>query len=179
MANFIDYIAWRGDVSFSGSPCNDVDNLIFCELTYLDLGSIVAPFDSGERITLSAVCDRYLELGIAQSNLENDPKELLVAAAGCKRFCNVELGSYANDIDKERQLQFSAVTFYLDDESAFVAFRGTDNTIVGWREDFNFSYLESTPGQRLAAEYLDCICADFTGPIRVGGHSKEGTSRYT
>ncbi|MCR5845170.1 MAG: DUF2974 domain-containing protein [bacterium] len=174
MANFIDYLAWRGDVPFTGSPCNDVDNLIFCELAYLDLEGIVAPVGSDERITLAGVCGRYLELGIDQSCFDNDPKELLIAAAGSERFASVELASFANDVDKEQQHQFSAVTFYLPDGSAFVAFRGTDNTIVGWREDFNFSYLESTPGQRLAVEYLDGICASFDGPVRVGGHSKGG-----
>ena len=35
MANIIDYMDWRGDVPFSVSPFNDIDNLIFTQLSFI------------------------------------------------------------------------------------------------------------------------------------------------
>lgn len=68
----------------------------------------------------------------------------------------------------------AAVTLWPGDGTVYVAFRGTDNSLAGWKEDFTFSYLTETPGQRMAVEYLDDHFRDGSLPIRVGGHSKGG-----
>ncbi len=94
-------------------------------------------------------------------------------AAVSKRFCYIQVGGYTNKIDHDKQVQFSAVTFHLPDQSLYVAFRGTDNTIVGWREDLNFSFME-TEGQKEAVAYLNDVAKKYKGLIRVGGHSKGG-----
>ena len=71
-------------------------------------------------------------------------------------------------------MQFGALTFRLSDGSLFVAYRGTDDTIVGWKEDFNMTFLSHVPAQERAAAYLNDIAARHMGPIRTGGHSKGG-----
>jgi hypothetical protein len=91
-----------------------------------------------------------------------------------RRYGGMKLTGYVNDIDTDFQSQFSAVTCLLGDGTAFVAFRGTDNTIVGWKEDFNMSFLHQTPGQIKAAEYLDQNFYGKNVTLRVGGHSKGG-----
>lgn len=173
MANILDYIDWRGDLSFAENPVNEVDGLIFSTLSYLDMDDI-APASLLDAIPLSALKDRYDAAGKDQSALITDPSVLLERACASERFENVKVGGYQNIIDEEKQIQFSACTFLLDDGTAFLAFRGTDDTIVGWKEDFNFSLSAPTPGQKLAAAYVDRISKETDLPLFVGGHSKGG-----
>ena len=94
--------------------------------------------------------------------------------AKTRRFGNVTLSNYVDQIDFNEQSQFCAVTAALDDGSVFVAYSGTDNTIVGWRENFNMGFLNETPGQLKAVEYLNSVVPPLKGQIRLGGHSKGG-----
>lgn len=167
----MDYLAWRGDITFRERPLNEIDNLVLAELSYAEMEDIV-PEKGGGTVPLREVAAAYREKGY-QSVLINDPGPLLAAAGESMRYAPVRAGSYVNHIDPDRQVQFSAVSFYLPDGALYVAFRGTDDTIVGWREDFNFSFTE-TPGQTDAAAYLNEVGAAFDGPIYVGGHSKGG-----
>lgn len=91
-----------------------------------------------------------------------------------KRFRNLELNYYVNVIEERWETQFSAVTFTLGDGSHYVAYRGTDETIVGWKEDFNMAFLTPVPGQAISVEYLNRVAGRFGGPLYVGGHSKGG-----
>ena len=91
-----------------------------------------------------------------------------------KRFRNLELNYYVNVIEERWETQFSAVTFTLGDGSHYVAYRGTDETIVGWKEDFNMAFLTPVPGQAISVEYLNRVARRFGGPLYVGGHSKGG-----
>ena len=178
MSNFLDYLDWRGDLPFSRDPFNEVDNLILSEIAYAELGGIVpAPGEEGS-VTLREAAERYEAEGRDQSHMANDPGPLLLRAGKSERFGTAKLSAYAEQTDTAEQLQFAAVTAELSDGSVFVAFRGTDNTIVGWREDFNISVLPETPGQRLAAEYLNEAAARFAAPLRVGGHSKGGNLAF-
>lgn len=170
--NILDYLDWRGDLSFSLSPFNEVDNLIFSTLAYLKLDGIVG-FSDRKKHTLKSVLCAYLDAGVDQSHLSNDPLPLLQKCAQSRRYDNVRVRWYENQVDEARQIQFAAVTF-LTDAFACVAFRGTDNTLVGWREDCNFSFLAHTPGQREAAKYLDRVAQKTALPIIVCGHSKGG-----
>lgn len=173
MPNMIDYLAWRGDLTFSENGFNEVDNLIFSELAYVDMDGI-APSDKDSLITVADIYPAYKKARHDQSYLVNDPYSALKKSAGTKRFGGIKLGGYVNRVDIKEQLQFSALTFLLDDGTAYVAFRGTDNTIVGWHEDFNMNYLPETPGQSAAADYLDAVLSATNRPVRVGGHSKGG-----
>ena len=170
--NILDYLDWRGDLTFAERPFNEVDNLIFSELAYAEMENIV-PESFAFTVSLRTLCESYLALGY-QSVLINDPLPLLQKAAVCERYRDVRVGGYLNRVDEGEQMQFAAMTFALGDGTLYAAFRGTDNTIVGWREDFNISFLPETPGQAEAAAYLNRLAAAFTHPIRVGGHSKGG-----
>ena len=177
MANIHEYLTWRGDVPFSVSPFNEVDGLVLSELIYADFNGIVA--ESGERVTIEEARRRFWnkhtpEEIMAQPTYTKTAPFLLDGMAGKARFGGTVLSDYWDIIDTEADVQLAAMTFYLPDGTAFVAFRGTDSTVVGWKEDFNLSYLPETEGQRRAAAYLTEHFAGNSLPIRVGGHSKGG-----
>lgn len=91
-----------------------------------------------------------------------------------KRFRDLRLNYYVNVIEEQWETQFSAVTYTLGDGTHYVAYRGTDETIVGWKEDFNMAFLSPVPGQAISVEYLNRVAEKFGGPLFVGGHSKGG-----
>ncbi|WP_407723746.1 Mbeg1-like protein [Ruminococcus sp. JL13D9] len=171
--NMLDYIDWRGDLTFEQDGFNEVDNLVFSELAYTDMRDIV-PEDGSRALTVAQVYGEYKAAGIDQSLMMNDPLPVLEKAAQSPRFKDITVKWYVDKIDTEQHLQFAAVTFIISDKLAYVAFRGTDNTIVGWREDFNISFLSETPGQTEAVAYVNRIAKLTDCKLIVGGHSKGG-----
>ena len=177
MTDIFDYLKWRSDVPFSVAPFNDVDNIILSELSYSDFSGIVSSDDSS--VSLSQVCERFFLMHdrseIIQNTAFNAKAPLLMEymVSGC-RFGNMYLHRFVSKLDEEKTAQMSAVTYLLDDGSAYVAFRGTDNTLVGWKEDFDMGCLSETRGQQLAVDYLKLIAKEINRPLRVGGHSKGG-----
>ncbi len=178
MANILDYIKWRGDLSLSASPFNEVDNLILAELCFIDFENIVPPPDEKGKITLRDAAEAFFEkhegekisLGLF---VPSAIVELLREAAKSKRFSEIKLSAFVNIIDEEKEMQFSALTYHLTDKTKYIAFRGTDDTIVGWKEDFNMALMNEVPSQRAALEYLIKASKGFH-KLRVGGHSKGG-----
>lgn len=179
MANIIDYLQWRGDIPFSVDPFNEVDNLILSELVYTDFSSIVPGVGTRDTVTITQACEAFFSVHSEEELMEKVSSTkvapfLMRYLTESKRFSSMRLTGYVDEIDKEFQSQFAAVTYLLDDGTTFVAFRGTDSTIVGWKEDFNMSFLYQTHGQMQAAEYLSRQCRGMRRGIRVGGHSKGG-----
>jgi len=174
LANIMDYIAWRGDIGFALSPFNEVDNLIFSVLAYIDFDGIVPNDGEQGTVTLRQAWERFLREGREIKNLLFDPKPLFERAALSERFGGVRVGRYVREISLEEQFQFAAVTFFPGDGTVYAAYCGTDDSIAGWREDFNFGYMERTRGQILAEEYLNSLMGECKMKVRVGGHSKGG-----
>ena len=173
MASILDYLDWRGDLLLTERPFNEVDNLILSVLAYTNMDGLVSN-RFAETVTLRDLLPAYLKAGYDQSNVVNDPLPLLKKAAAAPRFQNTLVSAYVNRVDPGQQVQFSAVTFHLEDGTLYLAFRGTDNTIVGWREDFNISFLTETPGQSEAIAYVKRVAEESALPLRLGGHSKGG-----
>jgi len=179
MANIFDYITWRGDLHFSQSPFNPVDNIIFSQLSYLPLDGI-APGEDGY-ITISRAAELFNEKlqnnpGAQAIVFKEDPA-LLGAMGSSRRFGDCRLFGYVNLIDIEREIQFAAVcvdTADTGDDSCFIAYRGTDLTLIGWKEDLNMSFSEAVPAQIEAVHYLEKMAQKIKCPLRVGGHSKGG-----
>ena len=179
MANVFDYIKWRGDLSFEQSPLNEIDALIFCELSYIFFEGIV-PEDLDEGyVTLAEAAEVFFErnAGLDEIRLgELVPKEIVPLfriAAASKRFENIPLAHFVNVIDDETVEQFSAISFFPNSDSVFIAYRGTDDSITGWREDFRMAFLTPVPAQKHAEEYL-YKAAEGAKTIYIGGHSKGG-----
>jgi len=172
--NMMDYIDWRGDLSMAVAPFNEVDNLILSEIAYTDFDNIVKGLQSDKTITLSEAHEAYTTLKVKQDFIGHDPRKVLKKAAEAERFKNIRLGYYEKEIDVKKEVQFTALTYFLEDGTIYVAYRGTDSSIVGWREDFNFVYLKRTEGQNNARNYLSKVCNKVDKAVRVGGHSKGG-----
>ena len=178
MANLFDYLAWRGDLPFSVSPFNEVDNLILSMLSFINYTDIVPTGILGTPVKLSKCHEIKKDRGISSESFGKIiPKatyDLFVAAAESKRFSDVFVTYYKEETRIRETKQFAAVTFILPDNSLFVAYRGTDDSIVGWREDFNLSFTSQTMSQKAALDYLTNIASVYRGKIRTGGHSKGG-----
>ena len=171
MEDMLDYLSWRGDILFSQLPPNPVDALIFSSLSYIRFQDIV-PDSPSRRITLEDAALMLLDEPEPQSRCRvKADLELLFAASRSPRFGRAGLSFYQDVFIPEEDTQFAAVTFYLEDGSAFLAFRGTDSTLVGWKEDFNMTFQESIPAQRLATEYIKVFASVSDAPMRLGGHS--------
>ncbi len=172
--NVIDYIRWRGDLSFSQDPPNGVDALIFSSLIYIQYAGRVAA-QPGVPMLLRDAAEEYFALEDHESRVrvKND-LELLQEAARSIRFGLTRMVCYRDLLIPEQDTQFAAVTYLLDDGSALLAFRGTDYSLTGWKEDFNMSFQQTVPSQRLALQYTREVAAEYMLPLRLCGHSKGG-----
>lgn len=177
MGNILDYIQWRGDLSFEQSPFNEIDNLIFSSLSYLNLDGIEEVRGS-HALALPELAELFFAMH-TKEELEADKSfvspvpYMMRDMAGCRRFQGCMIRNYVNEILTKEEKQFSAMEILLEDGSTYVAFRGTDDTIVGWKEDFNLCN-GVVPAQQRAAEYLEQTGSDTDRMLRVGGHSKGG-----
>ena len=177
MANLFDYVKWRGDLSFSASPPADVDASILSMIVYVDFGKLCG----GKRMTLRDAAENYcpdarydkvkLGLIIPSKNIN----KLFCSAAKCERFGRIEVADYVEYTSVDDRCQFAAATFLTPGKLAFVIFRGTDDTLVGWQEDLCLSYMDSIPAQKMAADYLRSASERYPDKkFYVAGHSKGG-----
>ena len=181
MGTVYDYLTWRGDLTFRKVPFGEVDSLILSMLSYLDMKDIVpAPGREVEFPSVWAASKEYLErypdpkkakMGVL---IPKDIVKMMRAMRSTKRFGPLKMCNYINLIDPETELQFSAVTFLLGDGTAVVTYRGTDDTLVGWKEDMNMCFLPVVPAQLKAVEYLHTVATTHTGKLILTGHSKGG-----
>ena len=131
MADMLDYLAWRGDIEFTQMPVNPVDALIFSTLSYIDFKDIV-PDNPMQSISMEEAAAGLFSLAEPQNRTRvKKDLELLEAVAGSARFDNIRLSFYRSILIPEEDTQFAAVTIFLEDGSAYIAFRGTDNTLTG------------------------------------------------
>lgn len=157
MSSLADYIRWYADFSFYEKPFNDVDNLVLCMLTYyhFDLKDPAGSASLRRCVANSTANDSFLS-----------------AACRSRRFGSLMISDFTEIFSRETIVQFAAMKFHLCDNLYYIAFRGTDNSLVGWKEDFVMSY-KITEGQQRAVAYLEKVIEDDKDYI-VGGHSKGG-----
>lgn len=170
MSNLFDYLVWRGDLSFGNAPLCPVDALLFSALSYVPLEKALSPDPKAEPQRLAAVVESLAAQGVKSKN-----DALLQAAAQSARFGVLRLFAAQSELCREDGIQFAAYSLLLPGQQMFVCFRGTDDTLVGWREDLRMSYECPVPAQLRAAAYLRAVAAAY--PLRrifVGGHSKGG-----
>lgn len=174
----IDYLKEYANVSLKDEPMNDVDSLVLCQFAYLKFDGLVPLVtENGRSVSLQQIYEHpdYEKL-YADERYEKDNRALFEAMRKCVRFRSMKLNCYINIISTQSdfETQFSAVTFLLEDGSMYVAYRGTDETIVGWKEDFNMAFLSPVPGQEYAVKYLHMVTRRLPRNFYIGGHSKGG-----
>lgn len=180
MANMLDYIDWRGDLSVDRDPFNEVDNLLLSEFCFLDLTGIVPAVGEEGAVPLGEAAAAYfrrhqgqeLRMGVL---VPDQIIDMAARMARSPRFAGMGLGGFCSHIDTAREAQFAALTVDIGDGSVYIAFRGTDDTLVGWKEDFNMAFLTTVPSQPIAVEYVKAAAAAHPGKkLVIGGHSKGG-----
>ena len=176
MENIIDYVKEWGKYSLNEKPFNEVDSLVLCQMVYFNYKEFVPGFEESnvpvciQSIYVHPDRDRILDDYWYREN----NKELFASAAQSRRFGNLKMNYYVNIINEETQTQFSAMTYILEDKNAYIAYRGTDATIVGWKEDLNLAFSKPLHSQQLAVEYMDRVAGYIGGSFYAGGHSKGG-----
>ena len=173
----LDYLQWRNDVPLSVFPFNEVDNVIFSYLSYIDFRDLREDwngfFDLKE--LFQDFCEKHSleEIQTTGEFTERAPLLLQEMMAG-ERFSATKVGYYAEDFDKNQVKQFAALVFLLPDGRNYISFRGTDKTITGWKEDFLMSCRTETAGAKEAVAYFNKIAPVLEGELILGGHSKGG-----
>jgi hypothetical protein len=175
MSNIIDYVKVARD-GFDSRPFCEVDSLVLSQFSYLQFNGFVPGISSLDgSISIRELMEQdnleWLFLGVRdhKSNLK-----LLLALADSPRFQDVRMSRYVDHTDQVQEKQFSAITFLITDGIAYVAFRGTDSTFVGWKEDFNMAFLNPVPSQVEGVRYLNSFIGNPYSTMLVGGHSKGG-----
>lgn len=176
MLNIISYAAESGK-TFAEKPFGDVDSLVLAQLSYLryeELTGSPEAVDAREtRVKdLPHLADGERLFRNVRAASQN--KRFLAALEQSRRFQNVTLRHYAGSFDTDAEKQFSAITFLLDDGTAYLAFRGTDATVVGWKEDLNMAFMPVVPSQEAGVAYVNSVAEKVDGKLRIGGHSKGG-----
>ena len=172
MANILDYLEWRGDLDFKKAKFNEIDSLILSRFSYFPLDGL---FKNDKKITIKEAYERFLEKGAKNCRiLQAEDLQLFPAMAKSTRFGDLYITNFVNKIDKEEEKQFCAVTILLPNNVMYVSYRGTDNTLVGWKEDFKLSFDSDVPSQHDAVNYLEKVAKELKGKIMIGGHSKGG-----
>lgn len=176
MANLFDYIKEYGTKTFDEVPFNEVDNLILCSLSYVDIKKYM-PKKRFSEITLKEVGNLYFNK-FKKRRYKNDIIALdkgiktFRSIRNTKRFRNIKLYNYVYKANKNKQ--FCAMTIKLKDDLTYVLYEGTDHLISGWEEDFKMSYMFPVPAQKDAIRYLNRTIRKSDYNIIVGGHSKGG-----
>lgn len=175
-----DYLQWRGDLSFSKAPLNEIDSLVFSTLVYGEYEGILPSAIGDSAMTLAELAEAYTNNQSLQEP-EADPlgffgevTTLLQRAAQTRRFANVRLGGFVKQIDFDGAKQFVAMVVSVRRNLHFLAFRGTDLNLAGWKEDLLMSFMDEVPAQRLAAEFASRAFTTLEGSFILGGHSKGG-----
>ena len=173
----LDYLQWRNDVPLSISPFNEVDNVIFSYLSYIDFRDLKEDwkgfFDLKDLFRDFCEKNSLEEIETTGEFTERAPLLLKEMMEG-ERFSDTKVGYYAEDFDKDKVKQFAALVFLLPDGRNYISFRGTDKTITGWKEDFLMSCQSETAGAKEAVEYFNKIAPVLEGELILGGHSKGG-----
>lgn len=167
----MNYLTEYADISFSQHPFTAVDALVLCQLSYPKIDRIV-PADGF--MGLKEVAEHPDSEEMYTDRLFGEMyREFVSKVAASERYSGFEAGMFRETVDEAEEYQFAAVTFRMPGDRHFVAFRGTDEKVVGWKEDFNMGHLRAVPSQKIALDYLNGVPG--AGPVFVGGHSKGGS----
>lgn len=176
MPDMLDYLSQRGARSFDEAPLSPVDALLLSTLSYIQFDHLISrdPKEAPGLLELSQMFQELPKEAAKSRFRDYRDAKLLEAMGRSRRFGSLRLTAAKELADEKKELQFAAVTLLLEDGGALAAFRGTDGTLTGWKEDLNLSFLDIIPGQQAARDYLEEIAELCPGELYTAGHSKGG-----
>lgn len=172
----IDYIKKNKDITIEDSPFNEVDSLILAQFSYLKFDKFVPGMDEhGKYATLSDIANSpdYDSL-YADERYRKNNTALFESMLQSNRFNRIKLHYFVNIIEPQYETQFAAVVIEFEEGTTYVAFRGTDENLIGWKEDLNMALSKPVPGQIRSVWYLNEVAKHIRRRFKVGGHSKGG-----
>ena len=169
MYSIFDYLKFRGDLSFKQSPLNEVDNIILTRISYMPLDKI----ELEEKENFFSILEKLSK--IEETEFLMQDKKLCKELLKTERYRNILLSDFSKKINNEIEQQFAAITLWLSEKEIYVVYNGTDESLVGWKEDFNMSFMINVPSQLEGVKYLENIADKYKDvSIHIGGHSKGG-----
>ena len=180
MKNMLDYIKEFGHVSFEERAFSEIDALVLTELEYLPLEKVVPSDENGENFVTVKEIAEYMKEHKKQLFDENpmmmtpERHEVSQIIADAPRFQSMKFFGVVSEWDKDTTKQFAAITVEVEPAVRLVIFRGTDDTLIGWKEDFLMTYSPLVAAQTDAKEYLAKQASLWDGDLMVSGHSKGG-----
>ena len=180
MGNLITYVQQYGAQTFEDKSLTDIDVLVLTEIAYLSFDEIVpSSFEVKAAISLNQLGKEFEK--IKDKEHEKNPFmitteriQLLELVSNSLRFKDIKVFGFMNDIDDDLTKQFAAVCYQWEEDNRWIIFRGTDESLTGWKEDFMMTYSDLIPAQIDAIEYLKKQAETFSGTLNVSGHSKGG-----
>ena len=175
--NCLDYLEERGHLPFSQAPFCIIDSLILSVCAYAPLEGVLPGLSAQEALPFRQAVNRLTtQAGWDHTGvlMADQIPRLVVRTAESPRFAQVRLGCCESILDEETGTQFAALTWFLPDGTLYLSFRGTDDSLVGWKECFRMAFTFPIPAQKLAEDYLAQVAARHPGKLRLGGHSKGG-----
>lgn len=170
MAGSLEYLRWRGDLTFAERPFNSVDASLFAALIYLPVD------ESGAGHSLKEVAERLHQLPSFQHQMHDETGAEIWLLPKAPRLGQIKILNWTNRMEKKpHPLQFTAGTFRLDPRTILISYRGTDSSMIGWSEDMDMNYMAEVYGQDVAANYLRTMAQKYPHDrIYLVGHSKGG-----
>ncbi len=177
MPTITDHLDAHGAESFEELPFGEADNYIVCKLVNPNFTGVLE--EAGESVPIGEAFDRLYALrgeeaeamgALASPHL----MPVLRRLPETVRFRDLRLSGYVRRIRPDKTEQFSALTVHLPNGRKYVAFRGTDDTLLGWKENFLMAVQLHVEAQKDAAAYLLSAAEQWEGPLLAGGHSKGG-----
>lgn len=169
MSDIMKYLEDRGDITLKKDDINEVDKIILTRFSYLPFKEI--SLDKKDNIENISNKMKDLEL---EKFIWKDDKEFIIKLGRTNRYKNLKITDYREVFDLNAEKQFAAITIWLPHRVKYISFRGTDMSLVGWKEDFNMSFMKDIPSQKEGVKYLNEIGKKYFGKLIVGGHSKGG-----
>lgn len=177
MGNIVTYMQ-EEQRTFFEFPFNAVDSLVCSSLCYFDFEHSAFPLSSGgEPVLMHDIVALSDWSALSQGSWLEDTKDtpaFIAALMASRRYRNLSVAFYANEFSNAVEKQFCAMTFDLGNGVLYLAYRGTDGSFAGWKEDFNLCFKRVIPSQRSAAAYLSGVASATDKPLIIGGHSKGG-----
>lgn len=177
--NIMTYLKWRGDLTLLKNSFNEVDSLILSELSYVNLEGVVPKMGEKGTITIEDAYHLYQKVNVLDpteltlAQIRNAP-DVFKAMADSRRFKKMTLFNYVDKKDYHTAMQFSALHINMGYGLIYIAFRGTDDELVGWKENFNMSFMMPVPSQETAVSYVNRTATGLLTKYILGGHSKGG-----
>jgi uncharacterized membrane protein YhaH (DUF805 family) len=167
MDTIIDYILWRSNDRLTGASFTDIDNIILSYISYLELSPALP---DGKSCTLREAIAVMKKHGFKDASRKVPDYAFIDALSSSERFGTLMLSRYSSHFEEESACQFAAVQIQIERDLFYLSFRGTDNSIAGWKEDFMISFTR-TKSQKYAAEYV-LSAVSIRNRYYIGGHSK-------